>query len=152
MTAGAYLGWYARRLTSPSTPLQAFAVLDVLTFLLNSIPFILIGLQLPTILEGPPGEPATTLALDAALVCLIAIVIRFAWVFPATYIPHKFSRRPRQQDPSTSLAEHHGNRYVGMRGAVSLGAALALPFTLPDRDLVIFLTFSVTFVTLIVQS
>ena len=151
VTAGIYLGWHAPRLTSPSTRLQSFSVWNVLTFLLNSILFILMGLQLPAILEEPPGGPVTTLALDAVLVCLAAIVIRFAWVFPVTYIPRKFSRRLRQQDPSPPWQNVTVIAYAGMRGAVSLAAALALPFALPDRDLVIFLTFSVIFVTLVVQ-
>jgi NhaP-type Na+/H+ or K+/H+ antiporter len=67
------------------------------------------------------------------------------------YIPRKFSRRLRQQDPSPPWQNVTVIAYAGMRGAVSLAAALALPFTLPDRDLVIFLTFSVIFVTLVVQ-
>lgn len=87
MMAGIYLGWQAPRLTSPSTRLQPFSVWNVLTFSLNSILFILMGLQLPAISENPSGRPVTTLALDAALVCLAAIVIRFAWVFPVALHP-----------------------------------------------------------------
>ena len=157
VTAGLYLGWHAPRLTSPSTRLQAFALWEVLTFMLNSLLFILIGLQLPTILEYiSEGYSPATLALYAAAVCL-AVIARFVWVFPATYIPRRLSRRLRERDPSPPWQSVTVISYAGMRGAVSLAAALAIPFTtesgahFPGRDLVIFLTFCVIFVTLVGQ-
>jgi NhaP-type Na+/H+ or K+/H+ antiporter len=100
VTAGLYLGWHAPRLTSPNTRLRAFSVWEVLTFLLNSLLLILVGLQLPSILEGISEDSMATLAWYAALVCLAVIVPRFAWVFPATYIPRKVSRSLRERDPS----------------------------------------------------
>jgi monovalent cation/hydrogen antiporter len=158
VTAGLYLGWHAPRLTSPSTRLQAFALWEVLTFMLNSLLFILIGLQLPTILEDiSEGYSPATLALYAAAVCLAVIFARFVWVFPATYIPRRLSRRLRERDPSPPWQSVTVISYAGMRGAVSLAAALAIPFTtesgapFPGRDLVIFLTFCVIFVTLVGQ-
>jgi monovalent cation/hydrogen antiporter len=158
VTAGLYLGWHAPRLTSPSTRLQAFALWEVLTFMLNSLLFILIGLQLPTILEDiSEGYSPGTLALYAAAVCLAVIFARFVWVFPATYIPRRLSRRLRERDPSPPWQSVTVISYAGMRGAVSLAAALAIPFTtesgapFPGRDLVIFLTFCVIFVTLVGQ-
>ena len=156
VTAGLYLGWHAPRLTSPSTRLQAFALWEVLTFMLNSLLFILIGLQLPTILEDiSEGYSPATLTLYAAAVCLAVIFARFVWVFPATYIPRRLSRRLRERDPSPPWQSVTVISYAGMRGAVSLAAALAIPFTtesgapFPGRDLVIFLTFCVIFVTLV---
>jgi CPA1 family monovalent cation:H+ antiporter len=150
VTAGLYLGWHAPRLTSPSTRLQAFALWEVLTFMLNSLLFILIGLQLLTILEDiSEGYSPATLALYAAAVCLTVIFARFVWVFPATYIPRRLSRRLRERDPSPPWQSVTVISYAGMRGAVSLAAALAIPFTtessapFPGRDLVIFLTFCV---------
>ena len=158
VTAGLYLGWHAPRLTSPSTRLQAFALWEVLTFMLNSLLFILIGLQLPTILEYiSEGYSPATLALYAAAVCLAVILARFVWVFPATYIPRRLSRRLRERDPSPPWQGVMVISYAGMRGAVSLAAALAIPFTTESgapfagRDLVIFLTFCVIFVTLVGQ-
>lgn len=158
MTAGLYLGWHAPRLTSPNNRLQAFAVWDVLTFMLNSLLFILVGLQLPSILEGISEDysPAT-LASYAALVCLAVIVARFVWVFPATYIPRKVSQRIRERDPSPPWQNVAVIAYAGMRGAVSLAAALAIPLNVaggapfPERDLTIFLAFCVIFVTLVGQ-
>ena len=152
VTAGIYLGWVSPRLTSPGTRLQAYALWEVLTFLLNSLLFVLIGLQLPAILEGISEDytPAT-LALYAAAVCLAVIAARFVWVFPATYLPRKVSRRLRERDPSPPWQNVAVIAYAGMRGAVSLAAALALPLEFPGRDLVLFLVFCVIFVTLVGQ-
>lgn len=158
VTAGLYLGWYAPSLTSPSNRLQAFAVWDVLTFMLNSLLFILVGLQLPRILEGiSENYSPSALALYAAVVCLAVILARLVWIFPATYLPRKLSRRLRERDPSPPWQSVMVIAYAGMRGAVSLAAALAIPLTtqdgapFPGRDLVIFLTFCVIFATLVGQ-
>src|SRR5829696_2219226 len=138
------------RLTSPSTRLQAYSLWEILTFMLNSLLFILIGLQLPTILEGISEDYSpTTLALYAAAACLAVIVARCVWIFPATYLPRRVSRRLRERDPSPPWQNVAVIAYAGMRGAVSLAAALALPVEFPGRDLVLFLTFCVIFVTLV---
>ena len=152
VTAGIYLGWVSPRLTSPGTRLQAYSLWEILTFMLNSLLFILIGLQLPAILEGISEDysPAT-LALYAAAVCLAVIVARFVWIFPATYLPRKVSRRLRERDPSPPWRNVTVIAYAGMRGAVSLAAALALPLEFPGRDLILFLTFCVIFGTLVGQ-
>ena len=151
VTAGIYLGWRNPRLTSPSTRLQAYSLWEVLTFLLNSLLFVLIGLQLPRILEGISQIPPATLFLYAAAVSLAVVVARFAWVFPATYVPRWASRRLRERDPSPPWQAVTVISYSGMRGAVSLAAALALPLNFPDRNLVLFLTFCVILVTLVAQ-
>ena len=158
VTAGLYLGWHAPSLTSPNNRLQAFAVWDVLTFMLNSLLFILVGLQLPSILEGISEDYSlATLVSYAAVVCLAVILARFVWVFPATYLPRKVSRRLRERDPSPPWQNVAVIAYAGMRGAVSLAAALAIPLTtqdgapFPERDLIIFLAFCVIFVTLVGQ-
>jgi CPA1 family monovalent cation:H+ antiporter len=135
-----------------------FAVWEVLTFMINSVLFILVGLQLPGILEGiSEYYPLSTLASYAAAISLAVIVARFVWVFPATYIPRKVSRRLRERDPSPPWQGVAVLAYAGMRGAVSLAAALAIPLTtqdgtpFPGRDIVIFVTFCVIFVTLVGQ-
>jgi Na+/H+ antiporter len=152
VTAGIYLGWLSPRLTSPSTRLQAYSLWEILTFMLNSLLFILIGLQLPAILEGISEDYSPgTLALYAVAVCLAVIAARFVWMFPATYLPRKVSRRLRERDPSPPWQNVAVIAYAGMRGAVSLAAALALPLEFPGRDLVLFLTFCVIFVTLVGQ-
>lgn len=151
VAAGIYLGWRNPRLTSPATRLQAYSLWEVLTFLLNSLLFILIGLQLPTILEGISEIPPATLVLYATVVSLAVVGARFAWVFPATFIPRWVSRRLRERDPSPPWQAVTVISYSGMRGAVSLAAALALPLNFPERDLVLFLTFCVILVTLVAQ-
>jgi monovalent cation/hydrogen antiporter len=157
VAAGLYLNYRAPEIVSPRTRLQAIAVWDVIIFMLNSLLFILIGLQLPNVLEGLSDEPAGTLLLYAALVSLAVIVARFVWVFPATYIPRRLSRRLRERDPSPPWQSVTVIAYAGMRGAVSLAAALALPLTtlsgaaFPGRDLIIFLAFCVILVTLVLQ-
>ena len=117
VTAGIYLGWRPPRLTSPSTRLQAYSLWEVLTFMLNSLLFVLMGLQLPAILEGISEDysPAT-LALYAAAVCLAVIAARFVWIFPATYIPRKLSRRLRERDPSPPWQNVAVIAYAGIRG------------------------------------
>jgi monovalent cation/hydrogen antiporter len=157
VAAGLYLNHHAPEMVSPRTRLQALAVWDVIIFMLNSILFVLIGLQLPRILEGLSEESPWILLLYAAVVCLAVVGTRTLWVFPATYIPRRLSRRLRERDPSPPPQEVTIVAYAGMRGAVSLAAALALPLTVqggalfPGRDLIIFLTFCVILVTLVLQ-
>jgi monovalent cation/hydrogen antiporter len=158
VAAGVYLGWQSPKITAPRNRLQAFEVWEVLPFLLNSVLFVLVGLQLPNILEGISGEYSTTsVLLYAALVGLAVIGTRLLWTFPTTYLPRLLSRRLREREPYPSWQEVTVVSYTGMRGAVSLAAALAIPLTIssgapfPERDLILFLTFCVILVTLVPQ-
>ena len=153
---GLFVGRRTARLIGSSTRLQAQEMWEVLTFLINSILFILVGLQLPAILEGlamPLGE----LLRDAALVCLSVIVLRIVWIFPAAHVPRALSRKLRTRDPVPPWQHLAVLSWSGLRGAVSLAAALALPITLQsgspfrERGLVIFLTFAVIVATLLFQ-
>jgi monovalent cation/hydrogen antiporter len=96
VTAGIYLGWRAPRLASPQTRLQAYAIWEVLIFLLNATLFILIGLQLPIIAEGlrDSGVATGTAVADAALVCALVVAVRFAWIFGTTVLIRALDRRP----------------------------------------------------------
>jgi CPA1 family monovalent cation:H+ antiporter len=133
------------------------AVWNSVIFLFNGLIFILIGLQLRNILEGLASVSFLELLGQAALVCLTVIVVRFAWVFPATYLPRYFSAKIRIRDPSPPWQMVVIIAWAGMRGVVSLAAALSLPLLtnqsnlFPQRNLVIFLTFSVILVTLVLQ-
>ncbi|QIN79306.1 Na+/H+ antiporter [Rubrobacter marinus] len=153
VTVGIYVGWRNPSLTSPRTRLQAFSVWETVTFLLNSLLFILVGLQLPAILEELSDENLSlaTLALYGALVSLAVILARFLWVFPATYVPRWLSPRLRERDPSPPWQNVMVISYAGMRGAVSLAAALAVPESIAARDLILFLTFCVILVTVVGQ-
>ena len=156
VTTGIYMGWHTPELTSAQTRLQGVAVWEILFFLLNGLLFALIGLQLPAILDALSGEAASSLLGYAFLVTGVVVATRFLWIFAGTYLPRL--RRLESSRPgapawkgATILA------WSGMRGAVSLAAALALPLTtdagarFPNRELIVFLTFSVILGTLVVQ-
>ncbi|MGH8662439.1 MAG: Na+/H+ antiporter [Burkholderiales bacterium] len=157
VAAGLVRGRYAPEIVSAEMRIIARSVWNLLVFLLNSLVFILIGLQLSGILGRLTGYSAGELLLYGTLISAVAIAVRFAWVYPATYLPRMVSARLRERDPAPSEAEVFIMSWCGMRGIVSLAAALALPLTLeggapfPGRDLVIFLTFVVIAVTLVLQ-
>ena len=157
VTAGIYLGWRAPESPSPQTRLQGFAVWEILVFLLNATLFILIGLQLPVIVDGLEGRGAGEVIGYSALVCAAVIGVRFAWMFTVPYLIRALDRRPQQRARRSAPRERIVGAWAGMRGAVSLAAALALPLEtdagapLPDRDLVLFITFAVILVTLVGQ-
>jgi monovalent cation/hydrogen antiporter len=160
VTTGLYLGRRAPGVISPETRLQGYAFWELVTFLLNGLIFALIGLQLEGIMERlsertPYSVPE--LVLYGALVSLAVILARFLWVFPATYVPRWLSRHIRQHDPSPPVRQVTVIAWTGMRGVISLAAALALPLTtaggepFPGRDIILFLTFCVILATLVVQ-
>jgi CPA1 family monovalent cation:H+ antiporter len=157
VAAGIYHGWRSPQDFSATTRTQAFAVWEMALFVLNGLVFILIGLQLRTVLGSLSSRSPADLIGIAVVVCLAVIAIRFIWVFPATYLPRLLSRRVRQRDPYPPWRQVTIVAWTGMRGVVSLAAALSLPLQtsghapFPDRDLAIFLTFAVILVTLVGQ-
>jgi CPA1 family monovalent cation:H+ antiporter len=157
VTAGVYVGWYTPQLTTVETRLQGDAVWEILTFLLNGLLFVTVGLSLPAVLDGLGGHITTALAWQALAVVAAVIVIRFVWVFPATYVPRALSKRIRSADPYPPWQYPALISWTGMRGAVSLAAALAIPLhtdagaNFPGRDLIIYLTFAVILATLVGQ-
>src|ERR1700704_5082546 len=154
--AGIYYGWRAPRVLSGRMRLQAIPVWQMVTFILNGILFMLIGLQLPQVIHALPPGSAMSVAKLAILVLLAIVLVRFVWLFGATYLPRLLSRTFRRKNPApwqqTALIA-----WTGMRGADSLAGALAIPFVLadgapfPGRDLILLLTFCVIFETLVVQ-
>jgi Na+/H+ antiporter len=157
VTTGLYLGRKGPYIISSGTRLQGYATWELITFLLNGLIFILIGLQLRSVVEGLNEYTAGQLISYALLTSLTVILVRMVWVFPATYVPRWASRRIRERDPSPSWRNVSIIAWTGMRGVISLAAALALPLQtasgvlFPDRDLIIFLTFCVILATLVVQ-
>ena len=157
VTAGIYLGWHTPELTTAEVRLQGDAVWEIGTFVLNAVLFVLVGLQLPGILDNLDGTSGWTLFTYAAAIGATVVGVRMLWVFPSTYLPRLLSRRIRERDPYPPWQAPALIGWAGMRGAVSLAAALALPFTtdagdpFPGRDLVIFLAFCVILVTLVGQ-
>jgi monovalent cation/hydrogen antiporter len=153
VTTGIYMGWYTPELTTAVMRIQGQAVWEVATFLVNAVLFLLVGLQLPTVIDALSGTSGVRLAGWAALVAGTVIVVRIVWVFLLTNLARLLFRG--YTGPSwRSMALVS---WSGVRGAVSLAAALAIPFTtdartpFPDRDLVIFLTFAVILATLVLQ-
>ena len=157
VTCGVYMGWRAHEFASPETRLQGFAAWEILTFLLNAALFILIGLQLPVVMDDIEGRGAGELLGFAALIAAVVIGARFAWLFTVPYLLRAVDRRPAQRARRTGPAERIVTAWSGLRGAVSMAAALALPLEtdagapLPDRDLILFITFALILVTVVGQ-
>jgi CPA1 family monovalent cation:H+ antiporter len=157
VAAGIYGGWKGPELLSASTRLNSAAVWSVLVFLLNCILFIVIGLQLPAIIAELGQYTTGQLIAYGALISAVVILVRPVWVFPAAWLPRLLSKRLRQRDPLPSWRHLMVIAWSGMRGVVSLAAALALPVNfgngrpMPQRSLVIFLTFCVILSTLVFQ-
>jgi len=151
VTVGIVLGWRAPRISTASMRLQGYAVWETLVFLLNALLFVLIGLQLPMILDGLSGEPAGTLLGYAVAVSLAVILTRLGWLHTLVWVIRALDRRPQQVQRRADWRMRTIIGWSGMRGSVSLAAALALPLDFPQRDLVLFLTFSVIFATLVLQ-
>ncbi len=159
VSAGLYLGWRAPEIIGSRMRLQAGPVWEMIVFLLNGFVFILIGLQLPEVLQGMSARsiPVPGMIGYALLISALVIVVRFVWVFAATYLPRLFSKKLRERDPNPAWQQVTIIAWTGMRGVVSLAAALALPFTIggdrpfPGRDLLVFFTFVVILVTLVLQ-
>jgi monovalent cation/hydrogen antiporter len=157
VTTGLYLGRKGPYIISSGTRLQGYATWELITFLLNGLIFILIGLQLRSVVEGLDEYTTGEIISYAVLVSLTVILVRIIWVFPATYVPRWAIRHIRERDPSPPWRSVSVVAWTGMRGVISLAAALALPLQtaagvpFPFRDLIIFLTFCVILATLVVQ-
>jgi monovalent cation/hydrogen antiporter len=151
VTVGIVLGWRAPQISTARMRLQGYAVWDTLVFLLNALLFVLIGLQLPLILDQLADEPAASLIGQAAAVSLAVILTRIVWMNTTPYVIRALDRRPQQRARRQGWRPRLIGAWSGMRGSVSLAAALALPADFPRRDLVQFLTFAVILSTLVLQ-
>jgi CPA1 family monovalent cation:H+ antiporter len=152
VTAGIVLGRAAPRVMSSDTRVLGSGVWQMLVFTLNGLVFVLIGLQLPTIIEVVSlNVSVSSVILVALAVCVTVIVVRMVWVFPATYLPRWLIPGLAARDPSPDPRIVTILGWSGMRGVVSLAAAFTLPTFFPFRDLVLFLTFAVILATLVGQ-
>jgi Na+/H+ antiporter len=157
VTAGVYMGWHTPELTTVETRLQGEGFWAIFNFLLNALLFGLVGLQLQPILDQLHGYSWQELVGYAALTSAIVIVIRILYGFPIAYIPRWVSPALRERDPAPPWQFVAFIAWAGMRGGVTLAAALAIPLStdagvpFPDRSLIIFLAFSVVLATLLIQ-
>jgi Na+/H+ antiporter len=157
VTAGIYMGIRGPQILPARTRLQGYFVWDILDFIVNAILFVLVGLQLRAVVDALSGYSASTLGGYALAVTGVVVGTRLVWFFTVPYLIRAIDRRPAQRARRVGAAGRLVMAWSGMRGAVSLAVALALPLTtdagggFPQRDLIVFLTFSVIFFTLVVQ-
>jgi Na+/H+ antiporter len=158
VACGLYLSRRSARFFSPQVRLQAWAVWDALTFALNGLVFVLIGLQLPYVMAGIHSYSRKELVFYGAIFSALLILLRLIWIYPGAHVAYFIRTRILHQDytiPSSKQIFVVG--WTGMRGVVALAAAMSLPEKLadgspfPQRNLIIFLTFSVILVTLVLQ-
>jgi len=158
IACGLYLSRHSSHFFSANVRIQGWAVWDSMTFVLNGLVFVLIGLQLPFVLAGIRGYSLRELVRDGAIFSVLLILLRLIWVFPGAYLATLVRRKLLHQKlgwPSTRQIFVVG--WTGMRGVIALAAALALPETIengapfPQRNLIISLTFCVILVTLVLQ-
>jgi CPA1 family monovalent cation:H+ antiporter len=155
VACGLYVSWNGPRLISSATRLQGIFFWDLLVYLVEGLVFLLTGLEARAVLEKTHDFPIRELLFATALTTAIVIAARFIWVFPATYIPRWVSSSLAKRDPSPPWQGPFTISFVGVRGVVSLAAALAIPFTInngqpfPHRDGILFVTFGVIIVTLV---
>jgi CPA1 family monovalent cation:H+ antiporter len=154
VACGLYISWNGPLWISAATRLQGIFFWDLVIYLIEGTLFLLTGFQMRLLFEKSKAFPLHDILLATALVAVMVIVARFAWVFPAIYLP-RLLKRIRQRDPSPPWQWAFVIAFTGVRGTVSLAAALALPFALPDgdafpdRDLILFVTFGIIFITLV---
>jgi CPA1 family monovalent cation:H+ antiporter len=160
VTSGLYFG---RMLPSSGaaaarTRLESRASWELVLFVINGLVFTLIGLQLPTVLRRLDGGISRELLGYVLAAVTVVMVVRFLWMFPSTYLPRYFSKALAKRDPSPPWRAVVLLGWTGMRGIVSLAAALAIPLALPDgspfphRDLLIFLVYAIVLATLLIPS
>jgi CPA1 family monovalent cation:H+ antiporter len=158
VASGLYLSRKSSHFFSPTVRLQAWAVWDSLTFVLNGLVFVLIGLQLPQVMSAIRDHNLRTLILYGLAFSGLLILLRLMWMFPGAYLANVIRRRILHQTETLPPLRHiFIVGWTGMRGVVSLAAAIALPQTLANdapftqRNMIIFLAFSVILVTLVLQ-
>jgi CPA1 family monovalent cation:H+ antiporter len=155
VACGLYMSWNGPLLISAATRLQGIFFWDLVIYLTEGLLFLLTGFQLRLLYEKSKAFPLDQIVLSTALVVAVIVAARFAWVFPAIFGPRWLSRRVREHDPAPPWQWAFIISFTGVRGTVSLAAALALPLTLatgaafPYRDQILFVSFGVIFVTLV---
>ena len=156
VSGGLFLTYRSQEIFTYETRLHVAGLWETLIFLLNGLVFILIGLQLPEIVNGLGDYSVYEAVIYAIIISLLTIVIRIIWVFPNAYIPRLLFKSIREKETKPTWQGVFLVAWAGMRGVVSLAAALAIPLTLnngpfPFRNLILFITFVVILFTLVIQ-
>lgn len=157
VAAGLYVSWNGPQLISAATRLQGIFFWSFFIYLLEGLVFLVTGLQARLILERASGFPIRDVIVATLLTTAIVIAARFIWVFPATYLPRWLIPAVARRDPAPPWQAPFVIGFIGVRGVVSLTAALAIPFTVasgapfPNRDLILLITFGVIILTLVGQ-
>ena len=157
VTTGLYISWNGLRLISADTRLQGIFFWGFFIYLTEGMVFLITGLQARALTGGLQSYSKADLAVSASIICLVVIVARFVWMYPATYLPRWLSRAIARRDPAPPWQWPFALAFTGIRGMVSLAAALAIPLetdagrSFPHRDLILVLTFAVILVTLVGQ-
>src|SRR5262249_43280030 len=155
VATGLYVSWNGPLLISSETRLQGVFFWDLIVYLIEGFVFLLTGLQARTVFERVQTFSLRELVVAIAVVTAIVIAARFVWMFPAIYVPRWISPSLRRRDPSPPWTWAFVLSFTGVRGVVSLAAALAIPFALangqpfPYRDLILFITYGVILITLV---
>lgn len=157
VTGGLFLSFRSHEIFNHQSRLQTINVWSTIVFILQGLVFILIGLQLPTIVAGLQGYSIWEAIYYALIVSVASIIIRLLWVYPSTFIPRFLSKNIKNTESNPGLKAPFVVGWAGMRGVVSLAAALNIPLLLdngepfPHRNLILFITFVVILVTLVLQ-
>ena len=157
VATGLYVSWNGPLLIPAATRLQGIFFWDLLVYLLEGIVFLVTGLQIRTLLDRSDIFPLYQPILAVLLTVVVIVIARFVWVYPAAYLPRWFSAKVARRDPLPPWQWLFFLAFVGVRGVVSLAAALAIPLTtssgapFPYRDLILFITFGIIVITLVGQ-
>ncbi|MBW8686842.1 Na+/H+ antiporter [Chitinophaga rhizophila] len=157
VSGGLFLSFRSHEILNYNARMQAVSVWKTVAFILNGIVFILIGLELPEIIDGLGDYSLGEAIRYGIVISLLAIVIRVLWMYPATYIPRLLFKSVRTKENRPGWKGPLVIALAGMRGVVSLASALSIPLALdngssfPHRNLILFITFVVIFVTLVIQ-
>lgn len=156
VTAGFFVSWRIHEIPADAR-VQLYTVWELAVFIINGFCFVLIGLEAPRLREGLEAYDASFLAAFGAAVSLAVILVRLVWVYPGAYLPRALFRTIREREPRPRLRDVFVVGWCGMRGVVSLAAALSIPVALPDgtpfpgRALVLFGCLCVIAATLLLQ-
>src|SRR5262249_26843083 len=146
VACGLYVSWTGPLLIPAATRLQGIFFWDLIIYLIEGLVFLVMGLQARTLFERMAGYSLRDVLFATAVTTVVVVVARFVWMFPATYVPRWVVPGLEKRDPSPPWQFPFALAFTGIRGVVSLAAALAIPFTLangeafPYRDLILFVT------------